>query len=340
MTTVSRIKCILFFLVVAISMAAQTSYAYSFLDLPNGARNSALGGRSISVRDSDISLAFDNPAHLTEATHNQLTFNYQNWFKDVNIASVFYGYNPDDKNMTAYGIRYVDYGKFYGYTEYNQEEGTFTAKDIIASAIYSRQLAPHWSCGVTLKAIYSIYEKYQSFGMGVDFGFSYHNIEKGVTAALVLQNAGCQFKGYYSVDGRQQISALPVNLQVGLTYKLPKAPLRFSFLYNNVETWDLSYSTSSAVTDALAEKSKGLQGLDMFFRHTVWALEIIPTNYLYFVVSYNHRKHRDMAIASKRTAAGFAFGAGFRVKMVEVGFSIVPYQAGAMGYNATVGIRL
>jgi len=327
-------------LFVSVSAAAQTSYAYEFLDLPNGARNSALGGRSISVRDSDLSLAFDNPAHLTTSTHNQLVFNYQNWFKDVNIASAFYGYNPDDKNYTAYGIRYVDYGKFYGYNEYNQAEGTFTAKDIVASAIYSRVLAPHWSCGVTLKAVYSIYEKYQSFGMGVDIGFSYHNTEKGVTAALVLQNAGCQFKGYYSVEGRQQISALPVNLQVGLTYKLPKAPLRFSFLYNNVETWDLSYSTSSAVTDAMAEKSEGLQGLDMFFRHTVWALEVIPTNYLYFVVSYNHRKHRDMAVASKRTVAGFAFGAGFRVKMVEVGFSVIPYQAGSIGYNATVGIRL
>jgi len=327
-------------LFVSVTMAAQSPYAYSFLDLPNGARNSALGGRSISVRDSDISLAFDNPAHLTVATHNQLTFNYQNWFKDVNIASVFYGYNPDDKNHTAVGVRYVDYGKFYGFDESNVEQGTFTAKDIVASAIYTRQLAPHWSCGVTLKAIYSIYEKYQSFGMGVDIGFSYHNTEKGVTAALVLQNAGCQFKGYYSVEGRQKISALPVNLEVGVTYKLPKAPLRLSFLYNNVETWDLSYSTSSTVTDALAEKSKGLQGLDMFFRHTVWALEVIPTNYLYFVVSYNHRKHRDMAIASKRTVAGFAFGAGFRVKMVEVGFSIIPYQAGAMGYNATVGIKL
>lgn len=332
--------CIILLLCTAIGMAAQSPYAYSFLELPNGARNSALGGRSVSVRDSDISLAFDNPAHLTAATHNKLTFNYQNWFKDVNIASVFYGYNPDDKNMTAYGIRYVDYGKFYGYDEFDQAEGTFTAKDIIASAMYSRQLSPYWSCGVTLKAIYSIYEKYQSFGMGADFGFSYHNTDKGVTVALVLQNAGCQFKGYYSVEGRQKISALPVNLEFGLTYKLPKAPLRLSFLYNNVEKWDLSYTTSSSVTDAMAEKSKGLQGLDMFFRHTVWSIEIIPTNYLYFVVSYNHRKHRDMAIAAKRTVAGFAFGAGFRVKMVEVGFSVVPYQAGSMGYNATVGIKL
>ena len=335
-----RQKILSLLLLCALSSAAQTGNTYAFLDLPAASRNAALGGQAITIYDNNLTLAFDNPAHLTLATHNDLTFSYANWFKDVNIASAVYGRNLDDKNYFATGFRYVDYGKFQGATETDQPTGTFTAKDMIAEAIYTRWLSPHWSCGVATKLIYSVYEKYQSVGMAFDIGFSYHNIEKGVTAALVCRDAGFQFKGYYSIDGRQRYESLPVNLMLGVSYRLSKIPVRFSFTYHNLQHWDLGYSTSSAVTDNLKQESSARQGVDMFFRHTIWSVEVIPTNYLYFVVAYNHRRHQDMAIASKRSAAGFSFGAGFSVKQFSVGFSILPYQAGNLGFNIDLSIDL
>lgn len=334
------VKILLVFLFCASTLKAQNNDTYAFLDLPAASRNAALGGQAITIYDDNLSLAFDNPAHLSEKTHNDITFSYANWFKDVNIASVIYGRNLDNKNFFATGIRYVDYGKFQGYTESEQYTGSFTAKDMVAEAIYTRWLSPHWSCGVATKIIYSVYEKYQSAGMAFDIGFSYHNIEKGVTAALVCRDAGFQFKGYYSIDGSQRFESLPVNLMLGLSYRLPKLPVRFSFTYHNIQKWDLSFSTSSAVSDVMSESSSARQGIDMFFRHTIWSLEVIPTNYLYFVVAYNHRRHQDMAIASKRSIAGFSFGAGFSVKQFSVGFSILPYQAGKVGFNIDFSIDM
>ncbi|MCQ2329100.1 MAG: type IX secretion system protein PorQ [Paludibacteraceae bacterium] len=336
-----RVITILTIIVFAVCVAGQSlSNVWEFLELPAGARNGALGGFGIAVCDSDLSLSFDNPAHLGKTTDRTLALNYQNRFRDVNIASAAYGYNPSDKDFMAFGMRYVDYGKFDGRSVTDAEEGRFTAKDMVANVTYARWFSPHLSAGVAAKVIYSVYEKYQSVGMAFDFGFSYHNAEKGVTAALVLRNAGFQIKGLYSIESKQHTETLPLNLMVGVSYKLSKAPLRFSFTYHNLERWDLNYTSTDVVKDVMANKSKGLQGLDMFFRHTIWSVEVIPTSYLRFVVSYNHQAHRDMAVSDHRSIAGFAFGAGFSVKMVSVDFSITPYQAGNICYNASVAIKI
>lgn len=326
---------------VAASAVAQTRRTtYDFLDLPSGARTAALGGHAISICEPDLAIAYDNPAHLTSKLHNTLALNYANWFADVNIASVAYARNISEKNYMAYGIRYVDYGRFQGMTETDQPTDRFTAKDMVANVTYARWLSPHWSAGATMKIIYSVYEKYQSVGMAFDVGFSYHNTEKNLTVALVMRDAGFQFKGYHSVEGRQSREPLPLNLSFGLSYRIPKIPIRLSFTYHNIQTWDLGYSASATVEDAMAQKSLAAQRADMFFRHTTWSVEVLPTSYLYIIASYDHRRHRDMAVGSRRSIAGFAFGAGFTVKQFDVGFSIVPYRANNVGFNVNLAINL
>ena len=49
----------------------------------------------------------------------------------------------------------------------------------------------------------------------------------------------------------------------------------------------------------------------------------------------------DMSVQGKRSVAGFSFGAGLTVKdKVSIGFSIVPYQTGSLGYNVTLSTNL
>ena len=45
----------------------------------------------------------------------------------------------------------------------------------------------------------------------------------------------------------------------------------------------------------------------MMFRHTVWAVEILPSKNMYLTVSYNHRRRKEMNVTDWKTAAGFAF---------------------------------
>lgn len=313
---------------------------FPFLNLPTGARQAAFGGSNISIYDDDLNFAFANPALLSKNTHNFLGINYTNQFNDVNIGSAIYGRNFGEKNFTAYGAHYIDYGRFMGTTENDVFTGYFTAKDMAFSGMYARMLSPRWTVGGTFKMIWSVFERYHSVGCAFDFGVSYHNEKALFSAGLVLRNLGFQFKGYYSIDGRQHHETLPLDLQIGISQKLPKAPLRFSLTLHNMQTWDLGYRYGNEVDDPMAEKSKAARGADMFFRHTIWAVEILPMKNMYIVASYNHRRRMEMAVKGKRSIAGFAFGAGLKVYKFNVGFSVVPFQTGSIGYNITFSTNL
>lgn len=313
---------------------------FAFLNLPTGARQAGFGGGNVSLYDDDLNFAFANPALLSERTHNFLGLNYTNQFNDVNVGSAIYGRNFGGKNFTGYGVHYVDYGRFRGATENDVATGWFTAKDMAFSGMYARRLSPRWTVGGTVKMIWSVYERYHSVGCAFDFGASYHNERALFSAGMVVRNLGFQFKGYYSMDGKQHHEGLPIDIQVGVSQKLPKAPLRFSLTLHNMQTWDLSYGRNPDVDDPMAEKSKAARGTDMFFRHTIWAVEILPMKGMYIVASYNHRRRMEMAVKGKRSIAGFAFGAGLKVYRFNVGFSIVPFQTGSLGYNVTFSTNL
>lgn len=313
---------------------------FAFINLPTGARQAAFGGSNITLYDDDLNFAFANPALLSTNTHNYLGVNYTNQFNDVNIGSAIYGRNFGKNNFTAYGVHYVDYGRFLGYNEYDDFQGYFTAKDIAFTSMYTRQLSPRWTIGATFKMIWSIYERYHSVGAAFDLGASYHNEKALFSAGLVVRNLGFQFKGYYSLDGRQHHEPLPIDIQLGVTQKLPKAPIRFSLTLHNMQTWDLTPRYSDAASDPMADKTAAARGVDMFFRHTIWAVEILPMKNMYIVASYNHRRRMEMAVKSRRSIAGFAFGAGLKVYKFNVGFSIVPFQTGSLGYNVTFSTNL
>ena len=240
----------------------------------------------------------------------------------------------------AFGVHYIDYGTFIETNEFNQELGTFTAKDMAITAMYCRWLSPRWTMGITMKPIFSFYERYFSSGLGFDLGFSYHNEQTLFSAGLVLRNVGFQFNGYNSIDPSRKQELLPIDLQIAVSQKLPKAPLRFHLTLHNMQTWDLSYGLGNGVPDKMNGKTKAAIAADMFFRHTIWAVEILPHKNFYIVASYNHRRQKEMAIKDKRSIAGFALGAGFKAYKFNVGFSIVPYQSGSLGYNITFSTNL
>ena len=156
---------------------------FKLLDLPSSARVAAMGGTNVAMHDDDVNFSAMNPALLSEKTHNMLSFNYSNYFYDINFGSVLYGRNFGDKNYTAFGAHYLDYGKFLETSETNELLGTFTAKDIMLSASYARLLHPRWTIGLSFKPMISIYERYQTYGFSFDVGVGYadtkHNFYAG-----------------------------------------------------------------------------------------------------------------------------------------------------------------
>lgn len=328
-----------YILTLLFACAALTSFAqagrsvFSFLELPYSARHNALGGGNVSISDGDFGLALNNPALLSSATHRMLSLHYAYYGAAMNFASAQFGYNWGH-NYTGYAIHYLDYGRFQYADDYGYQPGTtFTARDFLVDLLYARQLSHGFRIGVAIKPIYSAYEVYHSFALGADVGAYYALPDSSLQLGLTLQNIGWQLKGFYSDESGQPLYSLPLNLQFGLSYKLPHAPIRFSFTAHNLQTWRLDYNIPS--------DAKPARWYDTLFRHTVWAVDIVPKKDIFWLtLSYNHRRRMELALKDQRSLAGFALGAGLHIKSVRVGIAVSQYTRSNYTLQASLSLNI
>lgn len=324
--------------------SAQVSSAgrsvFSFMSLPASSRLNALGGSNVSLSDGDISMAMCNPALLHENSHMTLQLNYSYYLPGTMFGSALYGHNfgrskiedkpkdgePDKPNYFAVGIHYLDYGHMkYADMDGNLTGGSFGARDILIDVMYARQLNKLFKVGVTLKPVYSIYESYSSFAIGADVGAHFITPDSTFQMGLVLQNIGWQIKGFYSSEGGSNHEMLPLNLQLGLTYRVKHAPLRFHLQIHNMQTWYLNYEWTSLDKSPTTGDiiSHDIKWYDMLFRHTIFSVEIVPkSEKFYIALSYNHRRRAELNLKDQRSLAGFALGAGVKIKQARIGFAI------------------
>lgn len=301
------------------------SSVFHFLDLPASSRLNALGGENVSISDGDISMAFVNPALLTDQTDKVLQLNYAYYLAGTMFGSVMYGHNYNH-NYFAAAVHYLDYGNMAYADENGNLLGTiFTAKDICVNLMYARQLGPQFRVGVTLKPIFSVYESYTSFAMGADVGGHFQTADSTFQLGLALRNIGWQLKAFYEDDFGQHTEMLPLNLELGLNYRLAHAPIRFSLTMHNLQCWNV------------APMEKDVTWYDMLFRHTIWAVDIVPkSEKFYLTLSYNHRRQTEMNIEGTQSLAGLAFGAGVKIYKFRLGFAMSQYTKKSFTYQVSI----
>ena len=328
-------------LLVTNSVTGQVSNAgrsvFSFMGLPTSSRLNALGGSSVSLSDGDISMGMCNPALLHANSHMVLQMNFSYYLPGTMFGSVLYGHNfgktknlgegePERPNYFAVGVHYLDYGSMQYADDYGTlTGGSFGARDILVDVMYARQLHPCWKIGVTLKPVYSVYESYTSFALGADVGAHFQTPDSTFQMGLVLQNIGWQLKGFYSEEGGSNHEMLPLNLQLGFTYRVKHAPLRFHLQIHNMQTWNLNYEWTSLDKSPTTGDiiSHDIKWYDTLFRHTIWCIEVVPkSEKFYIALSYNHRRRAELQLTDQRSLAGFALGAGVRIKQARVGFAV------------------
>lgn len=327
---------------------------FSFMGLPASSRLNALGGSNVAIRDGELSMAMCNPALLGTRTDKVLSLNFAYWMPGTMFGSVLYGHNfsrskiekhpdePDKPNYFAVGVHYLDHGKMqYADERGNLTGGTFTAKDILVDVMYARQLGKMFTVGVSLKPVYSIYETHSSFAIGADVGGHFQLKDSTLQIGLSLQNIGWQLKSYYSREDGTGREMLPLNLQLGLSYRFKHAPIRLSMTIHNMQTWNLSYQHTNIPLNSTGEPTEKaeVQWYDMMFRHTIFAIDILPkSERFYLTLSYNHRHRAELNLTDQRSLAGFAIGAGVRIYKFRIGFAMSQLNKSSLTYQ--VGLSL
>ena len=337
-----KLLSIFFAFTLAFNLNAQVGgpTTYRFLEIPMPARAAALGGNSMSIWGDDINLSYSNPALLNERCVKQISLNYCNYIADMNFGNAAYAHHFKNIGTLGGGIQFFDYGKFDKRDEYDVKEGSFKAADYSFNLTFARRLKDTcFSFGATLKTIYSHYDVYRSFGNALDFGITWAH-KSGFTASAVVKNVGKIWKAY---DPANDTIKLPLVTQLGISYKVKKAPFRLIFIYDGLrkKDWDRTYTSPIAEPESSnifgeekpKEKTKWQKfsdkvksGGDKFARHMTFAAEVIITKNFNLRIGYNYRLHKEMMLPDKRTASGLSFGFGFKINRFGISYAFTKYN--------------
>ncbi len=313
------------------------------------ARAAGCGGSNMSIWGDDVNLIYSNPALLNSTMHRQVALNYCNFVSDMNFGYVAYAHNLKKYGNVAGGIQFFDYGKFVGYDEFGQKTENFKANDYCINLNYAKPFEDSsFNIGVALKTIISQYDVYKSYANAIDFGVTYHS-KKNLTISLLAKNVGVVWKDYSNTQG--QASTLPQTVQLGLSYKVAKAPFRLFMVYDQLTRWNLKYvspidtagKSNPFNTDTKTDSTKfqrfsrkfANRG-DNFLRHITIGTEIVLTKNFNLRIAYNYRRQREMTLPDRRGANGLSFGFSFRVK--RFGFSYSFSKMAFPGNSSIIGI--
>ncbi|MGB0918232.1 MAG: type IX secretion system protein PorQ [Flavobacteriales bacterium] len=329
-----RTQVLSLFLVIgtALSSFAQLggSSTYSFLDLTSSARNAAMGGDQIAIKDGDLDMMYMNPAILDSSMHMFLATDFTNFYGGVNYGYVGYAHTFEKVGNIGFGLMYANYGEFTRADVNGTFQGNFSANETLLHGTYARPFGKFFRAGANLKLIYSQLAEFNSFGMAVDFSAMFHHPKKNWTVSLVARNLGTQLKPY--VNG--QYEPLPISLDLGISHKLKYLPLRLSMTIVDLQKPDLTYkdpTNSPPDVDPLTGEvtvQKTNIG-DAIMRHFIFSTELTIARRIFIRAGYNYGRRQEFKVASRPGTVGFSWGVGVKVNRFTFSYSRATYhQAG------------
>ncbi|HVO76118.1 MAG TPA: PorV/PorQ family protein [Ignavibacteriaceae bacterium] len=186
-----------------------------FLQIPVGARASAMGSAAVGLAD-DASSVFWNPAGIVNIKSVEAHFSYMKWFTlfDFNAASL--AYNIEDAGVLAASLIVFSTDEMEITTE-ESPNGTgryFDAQDIALGISFARYLTDRFSVGLTVKYISQNIWNEIADGVAFDIGTQYRLDFQNLIIAMSMQNFGADLK----FDGPD----LNVNYEHGSNYPLSR----------------------------------------------------------------------------------------------------------------------
>ncbi|KMQ68386.1 penicillin-binding protein [Chryseobacterium sp. FH2] len=296
-----------------VSFAQTGANVYPFLNIPVSARQAALGGDAITIRDYDASFAIANPALLNKDSDKQLSINGAAYLADSKYGTIAYAKDFDNGHMATVNARYMSYGNIPRTDESGFENGTFSASDVAIGAGYAYQFEEDWTIGGGLNFITSKIDTYTSSAIAGTAGITYHNKKTKEVASLVLRNFGYQFKSF---NGTRE--NLPFRIDLGYTRTLKAIPLAITVTAHDLQEFNISsdYNVNGQ------EVNVGRKIADHF---SVGA-ELFPEKNFNIRLGYNVKRGNELAVADQRNFSGLSGGFGIKVSRFRLDYAHIRYH--------------
>jgi hypothetical protein len=326
------IKRLIFTLLIALpcshALLAQLGgrFAFDFLNLPTNARSAALGSNTPSLRDYDVNMVLSNTAALNSEMDKHLSANVNPYYGGILNSSVVYADSFQNLGRFYGAVQYLNYGKFDETDPLGNKIGTFSAADYALSLGYSNKIGP-FALGGAFRIVGSGIAGANAFGVGIDMGSVYTHPENDMNIGLVVRNLGFGLAAY---NEGERVN-MPLNVQLGMNYKLKHMPLRFLVAAHTLNIADAQYADPNSPVTRFS--SRGAQRGDskviseQIMRHFSFGGEFVFSKNFFLRIGYNHQRRKEMRAETNTAWAGFSTGCMIRVKTFEFGFTRSAYHA-------------
>lgn len=296
-----------------LSFAQVGENVFPFMNLPVSARQAALGGDAVSVRDADVNFAAVNPALLNLDMHNQISLNVATYLAGSKYGTLNYGRAFEGGHLITANARYMDYGKMPRTDEAGTEMGEFGASDVAIGAGYAYQFEDEWTIGANVNLITATIDSYSSMAVAGNVGVAYHFKKSKETIGLAVRNFGYQFKTF---NGYRE--TLPFRIDLGYTVHLKKFPAAITVTAHDLQKFDISSEYNSNGQEVKTTRK--------IADHFSFGAELFPEKAFNLRIGYNIKRGNELAVVDQRSFAGLSAGFGVKFGKLKLDYTHARYH--------------
>ncbi len=308
-----KITSVSLLLFTTILLAQEGTNVYPFLNIPVSARQAALGGDAVSVRDYDVSFAAVNPGLMNLEQDEMISVNYASYLADSKYGTISYVKDLEEGHLVSLSARYMDYGKMPRTDESAVIDGEFGAMDASIGLGYAYQFDEDWTIAGSASFVTSRIDNYTSMAMVGNAGVTYHNRQSNETLALVFRNFGYQFKTY---NGLRENVAFRVDL--GYTKILDEFPVALTITAHDLQKLNISQDYNN--------NGQEISWSRKITDHLSFGAELFPQQAFNIRFGYNVKRGNELAVLDQRSFSGLSAGFGIKISSFRFDYAHVRYH--------------
>lgn len=286
---------------------------YTFMNIPVSARQAALGGDAVSIRDYDVSFSGINPGLMNLEQDNMLSLNFGDYLAGSKYGTIAYVKDLERGNLISFNARYMDYGSIPRTDESSQISGDFKAIDATIGAGYAMQFENNWTIGMNVNFISSKIDTYTSMAIAGSAGVTYYNDKSNETLSLLFRNFGYQFKTF---NGARE--TLPFRVDLGYTKILDEFPIALTVTAHDLQQLNISQD--------LDNNSQPTKFARKVADHFSFGAELFPQQAFNIRFGYNVKRGNELAVLDQRSFSGLSAGFGVKISSFRFDYSHIRYQ--------------
>ena len=310
MKKITSVSVLLF---TTILFAQEGTNVYPFLNIPVSARQAALGGDAVSIRDYDVSFAGVNPGLMNLEQDEMISLNYASYLSDSKYGTISYVRDLEEGHLVALNARYMDYGRMPRTDESAAIDGEFGAMDASIGLGYAYQFDEDWTIAGSANFVTSRIDNYTSMAVVGNAGVTYHNRQSNETVALVFRNFGYQFKSF---NGLRENVAFRVDL--GYTRILDEFPVALTITAHDLQKLNISQDFNN--------NGQEIGWTRKIADHLSFGAELFPQQAFNIRFGYNVKRGNELAVLDQRSFSGLSAGFGIKISSFRFDYAHVRYH--------------